>query len=233
MKIAAYVNEEGKAVSFNARGMVRIYKRRSGIWVNMTGFPLELRRDAGLAEFQAAFTHMIARLEDCRIFIVDEIRGVPCAILDSMGFRLWQVAGPVLEQLDLVAGKTQEEADNATSASRAPVPVGDPRDGFYRLNLRQVLRSDASLNSRQVLIPFLEAGAFRKLEVLCDHTPRWMEKELERLHLRADSEDWETSGVRITLSPDPDSATGRSTEHRHALPSGFSGCGGGRRSCME
>lgn len=230
MKIAAYVDEEGKPASFYARGMVRIYRRRSGFWVNETGFPLELKRDMGLAEFQFTFMNMIARLEDCRLFIVDEIRGVPCAILDSMGFKLCRIEGPVLEQLELVAGKTLEEADDAENAGREPVLVGDPRDKFYRINLRQVLKSDASLNSRQVLIPFLEAGAFRKLEVLCDHTPRWLEKELERLNLRADTEDWEISGVKITISPDPAAATGRRAK-RNPPPSDFSNCG--RRSCME
>ena len=84
-----------------------------------------------------------------------------------------------------------------------PLAVGDGTDGYYQMNLAEVLNSDPDLNSKQVLIPFLQETAFKKLVILCDHTPRWLAKELEHLNVRIESEVVDASGhgVQVIICP--------------------------------
>ncbi|MDD2335566.1 MAG: Fe-only nitrogenase accessory protein AnfO [Geobacteraceae bacterium] len=80
-----------------------------------------------------------------------------------------------------------------------PLPVGNIRDGHYRINLAEVLNNDPRLNSKQVLVPFMEETPFLKLEILCDHPPRWFSTELKNLNLMAEFETHDTSGRWLKL----------------------------------
>jgi Fe-only nitrogenase accessory protein AnfO len=79
-----------------------------------------------------------------------------------------------------------------------PVPVGDPQLGHYSINLSDILRDNPALNSREVLIPVLEGSFFQKLEIICDHIPRWFYNELRNLKLKAGPEVPDASG-RLTM----------------------------------
>ena len=79
-----------------------------------------------------------------------------------------------------------------------PAPIGDPELGHYLINLSDILRDNSALNSREVLIPALEERIFRRLEIICDHVPRWFYDELRNLKLTAGREILDDSG-RLTL----------------------------------
>lgn len=72
-----------------------------------------------------------------------------------------------------------------------PKPLGN---GCYRINLAEILEKDSGLNSKQVLVPFMAEVAFKRLEVLCDHAPRWFARELGKLNLAVASEEPDMSG---------------------------------------
>jgi Fe-only nitrogenase accessory protein AnfO len=83
----------------------------------------------------------------------------------------------------------------AQSESGTPLPAPKPLgDGCYRINLAEILENDSSLNSKQVLVPFMACVAFKRLEVLCDHVPRWFGRELGKLNLVVASEEPDMSG---------------------------------------
>ena len=48
-----------------------------------------------------------------------------------------------------------------------------------------VLARFKNANSKDVLLPLLEDGGFRRLDISCDHLPRWFERKLADLDLRA------------------------------------------------
>jgi Fe-only nitrogenase accessory protein AnfO len=58
-------------------------------------------------------------------------------------------------------------------------------DGHFRLDLAGVLARFKNANSKDVLLPLLEDGGFRRLDISCDHLPRWFERKLADLDLRA------------------------------------------------
>jgi len=88
--------------------------------------------------------------------------------------------------------------------SGKPLPVPQSLgDGCYRINLAKILNNDASLNSKQVLVPFMAGVAFKRLEVLCDHAPRWFDRELHKLNLTVASEQPGSTGkgVKVLVVP--------------------------------
>ena len=205
MKIATFVNQEGHVAGLYESGLVRLYNQSSGVWTKEKEFPLELSRDMGLAEVRVKLRNMVSQLEDCHIFLAGEVKGVPYAILEGMDFNIWKSQGPVVEQLDFVAAKEQEAIEAAKKPKPEPLPVGDIRDCIFQINLQEVLASDPSLTSKSVLLPFLKNTAFQKLEILCEHAPRWLSSECESLGLRAEGDATGSCGcgheVKITVYP--------------------------------
>ena len=94
-------------------------------------------------------------------------------------------------------------ASESTQPLPQPVPVGDSNDGYYQINLAEILKKDVSLNSKQVLVPFMSGVTFKKLEVLCDHPPRWFSNELGKLNLMVESElpDSAGQGLKVMVVP--------------------------------
>lgn len=82
----------------------------------------------------------------------------------------------------------------------APQSLGN---GCYRINLAEILANDSSLNSKQVLVPFMASVKFTQLEVLRDHPPRWFSRELDKLDLIVASEQpaGNGKGTRVLLVP--------------------------------
>lgn len=59
-------------------------------------------------------------------------------------------------------------------------------DGHVRINLSDILSRYKNANSMDVLVPLLEDGRFRSLEILCDHLPRWFDRKVADLNMTAE-----------------------------------------------
>ncbi|HSQ40851.1 MAG TPA: Fe-only nitrogenase accessory protein AnfO [Fibrobacteraceae bacterium] len=188
MRIATYVDADGNVTTFYQPGKIFLYEQISGIWTKIKKIPLDLNLEMSLPEVRVRLRAMVPQLDDCKVFLAGDVKGLPYAILEGMGFNIWKSSGSVLEQLDYVAQKEFEASEEAKKPKPMPLPVGDPRDCNYRINLAEVLNSDSNLTSKQILIPFLEKEYFNRLEIICEHPPRWMGSEMERLSLRAEAE---------------------------------------------
>ena len=243
MKIAAYVDASGAATGFYEKGEIRLYRQISGSWEVCKKIALEVDVERGLAETKETFFAAMSQLEDCRVFIVREFKGLFHALLmEELGFHTWKSEGTMLEQLDNVveqekayvaelekqaaanAGKPAaksgghgscgggcssprqsalpgEETDVCAMRSEVPppVPVGDPADGHYIVNLAQILEDNQALNSREILIPVLEDKTIKKLEIVCDHVPRWFYNELRNLKLKAGPQLFDEISGGITI----------------------------------
>jgi Fe-only nitrogenase accessory protein AnfO len=233
MKIASYVNANGAVVGFQEKGQICLYEKEAENWVTIKEVPLDLNPDLPLAEIKTGIREAVTELDDCKVFVVKEFRGLLNAVLqEEFGFRTWKSEGSLLEQLDSVeqhdkefviaeaarnaashtcsvptggggcgggcsSGKgspyTYKRADHPDFGKAIPAPqsVGD---GCYRINLANILANDSSLNSKQVLVPFMEGVTFKQLEVLCDHPPRWFARELYKLNLTVASEQPNNAG---------------------------------------
>ncbi|PKU24704.1 Fe-only nitrogenase accessory protein AnfO [Telmatospirillum siberiense] len=228
MKIATYVDEEGTLSSLYEPGHVRVYDNAAGAWEARKKIPFEVGPDMTLSEVKSALGDVVDRLEDCRVLVSGEVRGLVYSLLqEEMGFHIWKAQGPDREQLDIVAGREAdliarreqaavEEASAANCAQgccgkkggggRSPCgPAAAPSlervgNGHYRIDLAQVLESDPNLNSRQVLIPVMQETEFETLEILCDHVPRWFSRALVEMNMRAEF-DASAQGLKVLVSP--------------------------------
>lgn len=231
MKIAAYLNPQGEVASIYEPGRFRLYQAKAAgeSWQLVREVPFLTDYTQPLPEIKAALHAAIAGLDDCKTLVSAEVRGVLYAVLlEELGFRIWKSAGPLLQQLDSVRQKEAEhEAQKrfvlvAFAGKMLPTPmlVGDPCDGYFWIDLKEALNHESGQTSRQILIPFLERGQFRRLEILCDHLPKWMTWEMERLDMSADSEEIDAtgSGLRVTVYP-------RNTPEGRARKVGLLGAG--------
>ncbi len=228
MEIAVYVDEDGKLASLYQAGRALLHTRDSnGQWQKIREAPLQMAGEMSIPVIKEALKQWVGQLGDCKVLLSAEVRGVLYSILqEEMGFHTWKSGGNLQEQLDNVermeeAMAIQQEqalqeekarqADESCKKKRqhsqgercddAAVPEPEQiGEGHYQIDLEAVLERDKALNSRNVLIPFMEKTLFQKLVIFCDHVPRWFSAKLEELGLGAEFEDVE-GGLKVTVSP--------------------------------
>jgi len=162
----------------------------------MKEFTFDMHANMGIPEAKTHLKRVFSQLEGCEVFLVKELRGLLYIL------RIWKSEGEISNQLDSVAKKEEEISQILQKPIPTPLPVGNTADGCYRLNLAEVMKNDSSLNSKQLLMPFIAKSEFQKLEILCDHIPRWFPMECERLNLDMESgPDVSCPGVKVIVRP--------------------------------
>jgi Fe-only nitrogenase accessory protein AnfO len=214
MKIAVHVNQQEQVASLYEAGFLQLYEKNIATdpdnWRATAEIAFAIDADMPLPLVKAAIHVAWAELGDCTLLVSAEVRGMIYSVLqEELGVHTWKSEGPLLQQLDMVWQKQAEQEAKrrfelvslAGKLSPAPMLVGDPQAGHFWIDLKDALAHESAQTSRQILIPFLSSGRFRKLEILCDHLPKWLSWELERLNLSAESEDIDatSSGLRVTV----------------------------------
>ena len=237
MKIAAYLDIDGLPASLYRPGRLHVFEdaadgdARRWRLCALHSFGLDdgMSLDALKAEV-ARLAEIVGA--DCRVLLSGEIRGLPYSVLQEWhGFRTWRSDGPLVAQLDFVRERENEmQAQKkyelvVLNNQQVPTPMltmgGAP--GHYWIDLRAALEHPSNPTSRNILIPFLQAGAFVKLEVLCGHLPKWMAWEFERMDYAAESEPIDGSGdggLRVSVYS-------RRTPEGLKRPRGLAGAGAG------
>jgi Fe-only nitrogenase accessory protein AnfO len=228
MEIATFINDDGQIAGFWEKGAICLYCQDNGSWKIKKKIDFVLSNSPQIGVVKDNIKQAVSQLTGCEVFIVRELKGAMHVFLEELGFRVWKSAGTVIEQLDYVAKKDAESAaERALSKNMScssgcgsgcggstksqgqtagtnctipkPMPVGEISDGFFRINLAEALAADSTLNSMQVLIPFMEKTDFKKLEIYCEHIPRWFDRVMKELNMIVESNVPDTSGQGITL----------------------------------
>ncbi|TQL16739.1 Fe-only nitrogenase accessory protein AnfO [Zymomonas mobilis] len=227
MKIAVYLNDKDEVATFREKGSVRLYESSDGRWRAEKEIPFSLVGVTTLGGIRQALLDLVPKLEDCTTFLSGDINGIAYVFLrDELGFSIWKSEGSLEEQINIVAQKEKEARAIAklkgdcskgccstgkkkhSDAEKSECPpdmtpflVKTNDKGDYTLSLIEVMKQNPSLNSREILIPIMEDFPFRKLEILCDHLPKWFTRKTDDLHLKAEIETSERleTGVKATL----------------------------------
>lgn len=206
MQIAVYADSHGCIASpYGGAGGVDLYTRQPSGWWREKHIPFSISPDMGLKDVKAALSALADTLGACRVFIASETRGLLYTLLeDELGFATWRTSGPVAEKLDEVAELQAARLAKEEAIRSAPGHTGCGRghgssgttgvtvkaevlpDGTQRLDLARALAEHPDLNSQDILFPLLETPGLKKLEILCDHLPRWFSQKLLFLDLRMD-----------------------------------------------
>jgi Fe-only nitrogenase accessory protein AnfO len=214
MKIAVHVNHQDEVASLYEAGFLRLYEKTiaedPANWRATAEIAFAIDADMPLPLIKTALHAAWAALDGCKLLVSAEVRGLIYSVLqEELGVQTWKSEGSLQQQLDMVSRKqTEQEAKRrfelvnlAGKLAPAPMRVGDPQLGHFWIDLKDALAHESAQTSRQILIPFLSSGHFCKLDILCDHLPKWLSWELERLNLSAESEEIDATsvGLRVTV----------------------------------
>ena len=205
MKIAVLTDKEGNTLSFYEPGIVKLFSNDNGTWSSIREFPFELNEEKWLAGIQQCIQMMLSRLDECRTLMVKFIKGVPLSILKESGLSVWKVEGSPLDFFEHIREEEEklrlEHQKSIKSSLPEPLPVGDKKHGIYAIDLVHVQAKGAGFNSKDVLLPFLQSRVFQKLEVICEHLPKWFEKEFDSLKLQFRIEESNDNLCHAIVSP--------------------------------
>ncbi len=227
MYIAAIVDGDGKAVPFGEPATVMLFSHEDDGWYVVDSFDFNLREHYGLNELKAAVQSLSGKLGECRALLVRDVSGYPRTMLLELGFTLWSIEGRPEPYLDRIRQLIAEAADATAAVVQANTPaeleaLPVPRlldgscSGVYTIDISKAQVCDGGHNSREILIPFFMTTQFSRIDILCDHVPKWFSTELAAMKLNYSTE-LVTNG-RWLVSV-------RSHLHRNGHRSGCSSCG--------
>ena len=250
MKIAELTSSDFGSIPFYGADRIKIMSDENGSWqcIKEISFePFDMEKGTGLPEIHKRMQVLIQNLDDCRVFVAAEIRGIPFAILDSEGFSIWKLEGEPVELYDYIKKTIEQrlsdknnlmssESSSCTScgdgnegcseiiSENMPQPDVTGNDGEFTIDLKKILESDPSLNSREILIPFLQTASFKKLKIICDHIPKWLSRDYSLFNVTLNEE--QSHGVCIvSVYPDGSTDQKKNISALHASP-----CSGRRHS---
>ncbi|WP_413736283.1 Fe-only nitrogenase accessory protein AnfO [Sodalis sp. RH21] len=189
MKIAVFIDPDGRTASLYQPGTVRVFESSPAGWRPVRDIPFALDDGMGLTEIRTRTLSMLADLAGCRHFVARSITGALLSFFDGMGIVMWRLAGEPEFFLQQIQQRVAEQAGRASAlTATAPGRFIQPGEapGEYRLNLIDALQSDGALTSKQVLLPFFQHTPFEKIAIVCDHVPKWFKREFPRLKLAVD-----------------------------------------------
>lgn len=200
MKIAAFVDVNGNTQDFDTSGMVHVYEQNKGSeWDCVCKVPLYINDRMNIADIRQSIHTTASSLEGCRAFIAKRCKGIFNAIFEEeLHIRLFSATGLAFVVLDEVRDRFRADALEAIKRAEQhkreqdeysinPVPVAGS-EGRYLINLVKVQEKNESMNSKDILVPFFENNKFVELEIICLHTPKWIERELVNLNYKVKTE---------------------------------------------
>ena len=197
MKIAVITDKNENILPFYSSGIVELYTcTEDNIWNRTKKIPFEIQDTLNMNEVRSLVIAMIDEMEDCNCLVVETIRGFPRSVLEDKGFSIWNSKGilsiALLNQIKEQSAKLKQEQLQVIST---PTAIDNIGEGIYRVNLAGVLQSSPAHTSKKILIPFFQNTSFEKIEIICDHLPKWFDKEFEARNLRFQVEEVTDDGL--------------------------------------
>lgn len=226
MKIAAFLNNEEYILPFYSSGAVAIYRDNQSEWECVRRIPFDVSIENSLGDIRMKIKMLVSKFDGCNLLILENIKGLPLALLQETGVGVWKspsrLSGELLDHVKTEVEKTLKARERQVIR---PILVGDAENREYEINMIPLL-ADRSLNSIDILVPFMKDTNFKKLTITCNHLPKWFNTTLEGFHLTSVSEEPEPGVLRVTVNPlNPDESI--SFRKRIILP----GLGGKGCSC--
>ena len=190
MKIAVLMNDGGRTAGFSEDAALYVFERIGDAWAANAKYDWSPRRFASMRALRAELVELVRWLDDCKVVAARRrSNGFYRVVLEGCGIALWAMEGRPQEYIAQIE-KFHALCEQPAKAAETPElirPIAG-KAGHYAVDLREVMAHHLSVNSRDVLMPFFQNATFERLEITCDHVPKWFGKELPKLMLRADTE---------------------------------------------
>lgn len=178
MNIAVFLDPQGHVAPVTVPGRVTLFTRDNGHWRVCRQIAFDLSSCTSLTAFREQTLAMLAQLPACRHFVTRDVHGAPRAWFDGLGLTLWQCTGAVEQALDAIAQQHPVEPEPVTLLPQAFIRPG-ARQGEFYVDLIAALRAGGTHTSKLLLVPLLQREEFTRLEILCDHVPKWFARLAE------------------------------------------------------
>lgn len=180
--IAVLLNENAETISWLDSGVIKLYKKTSGEWMEIKSLPYTIPTDSNIITLRKTLSELVDKLDDCRVFVAKEVSGLLFSILDSYPFNIYELNGMPEFFLDSVLMSIEKiQMDELLLESKCVEefsPKKIDNHGNYTIDLIKLFQSDKTVTSKKILMPFLKNEIFQTLEVVFDHIPKWFEKDL-------------------------------------------------------
>lgn len=205
MTIAVLLNEKGFAATVGDARSVKVFLYKDDNWSAGQESEICISRAAGIVEVRSAITDIVQKLEGCNLFVAKEVSGQLYYILEAHGFQSYEAEGKPEEFLNSIKAAEEsaaiEKEETAKECQKSLTPIKVDEEGAFSIDLKNALLLEPSLSSKKILIPFLNQAKFAKLEVICDHVPRWIPMELEKLHMKYEVIKLKENEMKIIVNP--------------------------------
>jgi Fe-only nitrogenase accessory protein AnfO len=185
LKIAIVENDDQRTSSIFEQGFIAIYEKNGEKWRILNRFENEVSNAKDIATVRRTVLDTIKQLGDVKILIASEIPGIAPGIFETAGFEIVLVENSTLNILDSftekilkVLKKRQEEALKFDIMQFLEPGINE---GYFYLNMEEILVKNPQLTSKIILTQFLEKGGFNRLEVTCSHVPKWFDRDFVAL----------------------------------------------------
>lgn len=198
MKIAVFVGSDGQTIGFNEAGKVKVYIKDEEGWQVVKEIPFEINNLASTMAILENFRIMVESLDECKVFVAAEVKGLPYTILEGMRFNIWKTSGIPEDFLEYIFEKEEQSKLEKLNSKSIPAPV-EVEEGKYFIDLKAVMESNEKVTSKQVLLPFFQNTAFKELEVICTHVPPWFNVEFQKLNFKTQVKAIDEGGFKVKV----------------------------------
>ncbi len=203
MKIAVFVDgNDHRVLPISNNGFVEIYTERKEGWYCINQIPFNPADVSQMGEIRQLVGSLVKEFSDCELIVADGIKGIARAVFEELKIGIWHFKGFLQSSL---LDKIKEELANVKSCQKinifSPVLKSTEEEAIYEINLAKILEKNIGLNSRDLLIPFMQKTNFRQLFIICDHLPKWFESTMDMLKLKYNIEEQENTQLQVTVEP--------------------------------
>jgi Fe-only nitrogenase accessory protein AnfO len=227
MYIAATVDGDGNAIPFGEPGAVILFNREDDEWCVVDRFACDPGEQYVLGDLKESVQALATKLGGCRTMLVRDVSGYSRTKLLELGFTLWSIEGRPERYLDRVlqlaaeaaearAAVVTEEQASVPKELSVPKPLDGSCSGIYTIDISEAQVCGGNHNSREILIPFFRTTRFSRIDIICDHVPKWFSSELAAMKLNYSARPVKNGRWLVSVL---------SSEHRNGHRSGCSSCG--------
>lgn len=200
MNIAVFLDSQGQVAPLTAPGTVTLFSRNSGRWLIAQQVAFDLSSCTSLDVFRERTLAMLAQFPACHHFVTRDVHGAPRAWFDGLGLTLWQCTGAPERALDTIAQQQPVAPEPEMSLPQAFVHPGtEPGEFYVDLIAARQAGADDTHTAKLLLIPLLGHAEFSRLELLCDHVPKWFAR-LADYHLIYHSTPLDDGNLRVVVT---------------------------------
>jgi Fe-only nitrogenase accessory protein AnfO len=174
-KIAVILDDNKNTTSLENASSVGIYEKLGDGWVLKKHIFIDICFDNDMSLIRQSLTDLAEKINDSKIIAGRSVTGLIFNIFDRLGFYIFEIENhserifdSIIKEIEGVQNKKQE-----VTVSKEPIEVDI--QGYYFLDLSEVLKQNPPLSSKKILQPFFDEKPFVQLELICSHLPPWIE----------------------------------------------------------